>query len=301
MSVRLAARGSALSTVQVEWVAKALGPRVETEIGTYKTTGDRLSHLDQAITGKGVFTKEIDEALLDGRADVGVHSLKDLPSELPPGLVLAAVPLRQDPSDVLVSRPRIRFAELPIGARVGTGSPRRRAQLLAARPDLSVLEARGNVDTRIRRLEEGRWDAIVLARAGLARLARLEEVCDVFPQDVLLPAIGQGALALVTREGDADAARALAPLDHAPSHREVLAERRLLKRLHAGCQAPLAGRAIFSEGRMRVLAGVFSLDGTDAIREEAEGPADQAIALADRVADALLARGAERILEGARV
>lgn len=301
MSVRLAARGSALSTVQVEWVAKALAPRVETEIGTYRTTGDRLSHLDQAITGKGVFTKEIDEALLDGRADVGVHSLKDLPSELPHGLVLAAVPLRQDPSDVLVSRPRIRFAEVPRGARVGTGSPRRRAQLLAARPDLSVLEARGNVDTRIRRLEEGRWDAIVLARAGLARLGRLEEVCDVFPQDVLLPAIGQGALALVTREGDADSARALAPLDHAPSHREVLAERRLLKRLHAGCQAPLAGRAIFSDGRMRVLAGVFSLDGTDAIREEAEGPADQAIALADRVADALLARGAERILEGARV
>ncbi|MDQ2871243.1 MAG: hydroxymethylbilane synthase, partial [Acidobacteriota bacterium] len=133
--IRLAARGSALSLAQVELTARALGAFVETEITTYRTTGDRLSHLDAAITGKGIFTKEIDEALLDGRADVGVHSLKDLPSELPAGLVLAAVPPREDASDVLISRPRRKFAELPTGARVGTGSPRRRAQLLAARPD----------------------------------------------------------------------------------------------------------------------------------------------------------------------
>lgn len=301
VKVRLAARGSALSTVQVQWVAKALGPYAETAVSTYKTTGDRLSLENREITGKGVFTKEIDEALLDGRADVGVHSLKDLPSELPAGLVLAAVPTRQDPSDVLISRPRVGFAELAKGGRVGTGSPRRRAQILAARPDLAVTDAKGNVDTRIRRLEEGRWDAIVLARAGLARLGRLDEVCDVFSPDVLLSAIGQGALALVAREGDTETAATLAPLDHAPSHREVLAERRLLRRLHAGCQAPLAGRAIVTGDRMRVVAGVFALDGSEALRAEAEGPADDPVAIADRVADDLIARGAERILEGARV
>jgi hydroxymethylbilane synthase len=302
VKIRLAARGSALSLVQANWVSRALEGHADVEIATYRTTGDRLSHEGAQITGKGVFTKEIDEALLDGRADVGVHSCKDLPSELPPGLVLAAVPLREDPSDALVSRPRVSFGALPSGARVGTGSPRRRAQLLANRPDLLVSEARGNVDTRIRRLEEGRWDAIVLARAGLARLGRLEEICDVFPPAVLLSAVGQGALALVTREDDAEAAGALAALDHGPSHREVLAERRLLRRLHAGCQAPLAGRAtvIESDGTIRLAAAVYSSDGSQMLREEAEGSAQDPVEVADGVANRLLARGAERILQESR-
>ncbi len=298
--IRLAARGSALSLAQVEIIAKALAAFVETEIATYRTTGDRLSHLDAAITGKGVFTKEIDDALLDGRADVGVHSLKDLPAELPAGLVLAAVPAREDASDVLVSRPRRTFAELPQGSRIGTGSPRRRAQLLSARPDLVVTEARGNVDTRIRRLEEGRWDAIVLARAGLARLGRLRDVDDVFGPELLLPAIGQGALALVARAGDTAVLAALAALDHAPSHAEILAERGLLQRLHAGCRAPLAGRAVISGDSMRLSAGVYSLDGRVAMREEAEGPAASPDELSERVARQLLARGAGPLLEEAR-
>lgn len=308
MKVRLAARGSALSLAQVEWVAKGLAPFADVEVATYRTTGDRLSHENRDVSsegGKGVFTKEIDDALLDGRADVGVHSCKDLPSELPAGLALAVVPPREDPADVLVSRPRVAFASLVRGARLGTGSPRRRAQLLAARPDLSVSDAKGNVDTRIRRLEEGRWDAIVLARAGLARLGRLGEVCDVFSQDVILPAIGQGALALVVREGDADAVAALtsASLDDRVSHCEVLAERHLLRRLHAGCRAPLAARAVASESptrRLRLSAGVFSPDGSEALREEEEGSMDDPVAVADRVAARLLARGADRILQEAR-
>lgn len=298
--LRLAARGSALSLAQVELTARALAPWSDTEIATYRTTGDRLSHLDAAITGKGIFTKEIDEALLDGRADVGVHSLKDLPAELPAGLVLAAVPQREDASDVLVSRPRRKFAQLPSGARIGTGSPRRRAQLLSARPDLSVSDARGNVDTRIRRLEEGRWDAIVLARAGLARLERLSEVDDVFGPETLLPAIGQGALALVARAGDTAVLAALAALDHGPSHAEVLAERGLLHRLHAGCRAPLAGRAVIADGRMRLVAAIYSLDGRAALREEAEGPASAPEELSERVARRLLARGGAALLEEAR-
>jgi len=316
LQVRLAARGSALSIAQVEWVARALAHAgsATASVQTFRTTGDRLSHDNENIVGKGVFTKEIDEALLDGRADVGVHSCKDLPSELPPGLVLAAIPPREDPSDVLVSRARATFASLPAGARIGTGSPRRRAQLLAARPDLSVSEARGNVDTRIRRLEEGRWDAIVLARAGLARLGRLDEVCEVFSADVLLPAIGQGALALVARAGDAESAAALAALDHLPTHREILAERRLLTRLHAGCRAPLAALAsaaasasglaaapaVTTPGTLRLSAAVFSHDGRETIREDEAGLLDDPIGLADRVADRLLARGADRILQEAR-
>jgi hydroxymethylbilane synthase len=300
MKIRLAARGSALSLVQVHAVARLLAPFAETEITTYKTTGDRLSQLDAVIVGKGVFTKEIDEALLDGRADLGVHSLKDLPSELPEGLALSAVPPREDPSDVLISRPRIPFASLPRGARVGTGSPRRRAQLLAARPDLTLTEARGNVDTRIRRLEEGRWDAIVLARAGLARLGRLEEVCDVFSAAVMLPAIGQGALALVSRTGDAETGEVLARLDHAPSHREVRAERALLRRLEGGCRAPMAARATASNGSLRLAAAVFSADGTSYLREESESDGADPEALGESLAGRLLDRGAARLLEEAR-
>lgn len=300
MTLRLAARGSALSRVQVELIARSLAPDFETEIETYRTTGDQLSQLDAVIVGKGVFTKEIDEALLDGRADIGVHSLKDLPSELPEGLILAAVPRREDPSDVLISRPRRPFAELPAGSAVGTGSPRRRAQLLAARPDLIVTEARGNVDTRIRRLEEGRWHAIVLARAGLARLGRLDEVCDVFSAEVMLPAIGQGALALVARADDASAARALGSLDHPPSHREARAERRLLHLLEAGCRAPLAARAISRDGMLRLEAAVFSPDGARFLRESDEGPESDPEGVGDRVAARLLARGAARILDEAR-
>ncbi|MDQ6891805.1 MAG: hydroxymethylbilane synthase [Acidobacteriota bacterium] len=300
MKIRLAARGSVLSLVQVEAVARMLAPFAETEITTYRTTGDRLSQLDAAIVGKGVFTKEIDEALLEGRADLGVHSLKDLPSELPAGLALAAVPLREDPSDILISRPRVAFAHLPAGARVGTGSPRRKAQLLAARPDLSVTDARGNVDTRIRRLDAGRWDAIVLARAGLARLGRLEEVCDVFSDGVMLPAIGQGALALVARSDDVATAALLARLDHPESHREVLAERALLRSLEGGCRAPMAGRATASNGSLRLAAAVFSADGAACLREEDESATGDPEELGERLARRLLERGAARLLEEAR-
>ncbi len=298
--LRIAARGSALSLAQVEIVRGLLGPRFEVELLVVKTTGDRLSHLDAAIEGKGIFTKEIDEALLDGRADAGVHSMKDLPSGLPPGLVLASVPKREDPRDALIAYPRRGFASLPKGARVGTASPRRRAQLLAARPDLDVSDSRGNVDTRIRRLHEGRWDAIVLARAGLARLGRLEEITEIFPEDILLPAVGQGALALVTREDDAAAREAVGLLDDPATHREVLAERALLARMEAGCRAPLAGRAVAENGILRLAAGVFSLTGDRAIREDGEGPAGDPASVGEAVAARLLARGGAALIGEAR-
>jgi hydroxymethylbilane synthase len=296
VKIRIGGRGSQLSLTQLGLVASALSGRAEVEIVSYRTTGDRLSSLDAAMTGKDLFTREIDEALLDGRVDAAVHSLKDLPSRLPNGLVLAAVPLREDPSDTLVSREGDSFAGLRPGSVVGTSSPRRRAQVLSARPDLQVTDARGNVDTRIRRLREGRWDAIVLARAGLARLGRLADVTEVLPSSWMLPAIGQGALAVVARENDDRTRDLLGSLDHVVSHREALAERALLDLLDAGCRAPVAGLARISGEILRLTAAVLAPDGSRILREEGEGPAPDAARVGDDVARRLLARGAAEIL-----
>jgi hydroxymethylbilane synthase len=295
-NLRLGARGSALSTAQASLVARALAPWAQIETIVVKTTGDRLSAQGAPISWKGDFTKELDEALLSGTIDFAVHSLKDVPSRLPDGLALVAVPEREDPTDVLVAHPRRPFADLPAEARVGTSSPRRRAQLLAARPDLRVLPARGNVDTRIRRLHEGLFDALVLARAGLARLNRLEEICDVFPSDILLPAVGQGALGLVARSDDSQVRSMLARLDHTASHQEVLAERALLARLEAGCRAPVAARARASDGSLDLSGGVFSEDGARILRERESGPALEAEALGRTVAERLLEIGAAGLI-----
>lgn len=301
MKIRIGARGSALSLAQTALIAKALAGRAEVEVIPISTTGDRLSRLEAEGTGKDLFTREIDEALKAGRIDVGVHSAKDLPSRLADGLVIAAVPEREDPSDVLVSRAQVPLLELERGARVGTSSARRRAQVLAARPDLEVLGARGNVDTRIRRMNEGRWDAIVLARAGLARLGRLDEVCETFPFWVMLPAIGQGALAVVARGDDRRTLELLAPVDDADSHREIAAERALLDLLEAGCRAPVAGLARPGRGGALRLAGaVFSPDGSRTLVEEAESATGEAVALGREVAARLLERGAGELIAASR-
>ena len=299
MKLRLGARGSALSLAQAKLVTESLAGRADVEIVVVKTTGDRLSAAGSPIEWKGDFTKELDEALLDGRIDLAVHSLKDVPSGVPAGLLLAAVPRREDPSDVLAARPRRRFADLPRGARVGTGSPRRRAQLLAARPDLDVLEARGNVDTSLSRLAEGRFDAIVLARAGLSRLGRLEEISEVLPPSVTLPAVGQGALAIFAREDDPATASLVGPLDDAASRREVEAERSLLAALEAGCKAPVAGLARVRDGSLTLTAAMFSPDGRIVLREEAAGPGDGASRIGKDVAERLLSRGAGALIEEA--
>ena len=301
MKLRLGARGSALSLAQAKLVADALAGRAEVEIVKIRTTGDRLSAAGSPIEWKGDFTRELDEALLDGRIDFAVHSMKDVPTDVPGGLVLAVVPPREDPRDVLVSRDGRRFAELPRGARVGTASPRRRAQLLAARPDLEVLEARGNVDTRLTRLAEGRFEAIVLARAGLARLGRLDAAYEVLPPEVILPAVGQGALAIFARETDSAILSLLEVLDHAPSHREAEAERSLLATLEAGCKAPVAGlaRGGNGSGSIRVTAAVFSPDGSRALREETSGPAGEAASVGRTTGEKLLARGAADLIREA--
>ena len=288
----IASRGSQLALWQARWVAaqlSAAGHPCRIEI--VKTTGDKITDVPLAKVGtKGLFTKEIEEALLDGRADLAVHSLKDLPTELPEGLVLAAVPEREDPRDAVVGR---KLADLPPGARVGTSSLRRAAQLRQLRPDLQVESVRGNLDTRLRKLDEGQYDAILLAAAGLKRLGWGDRIAEILPPEQMCPAVGQGALAIETRAGF----EKVALLDHAETHTAVMAERAVLAALGGGCQVPIGAYATVSEGHIRLLAIVAAPDGSRVIRAEADGEAADAADIGARLAADLLQRGAREILE----
>jgi hydroxymethylbilane synthase len=288
----IASRGSQLALWQARWVAaqlSAAGHACRIEI--VKTTGDKITDVPLAKVGsKGLFTKEIEEALLDGRADLAVHSLKDLPTELPEGLVLAAVPEREDPRDAVVGR---KLADLPLGARVGTSSLRRAAQLRQLRPDLQVESVRGNLDTRLRKLDEGQYDAILLAAAGLKRLGWGDRIAEILPPEQMCPAVGQGALAIETRAGF----EKVVLLDHADTHTAVVAERAVLAALGGGCQVPIGAYATVSKGHIRLLAIVAAPDGSRVIRAEAEGEAAQAAEIGARLAADLLQRGAREILE----
>jgi len=285
--VRIGTRASALALTQTGHVADALARLGGFDVETVhvRTDGDRLTGSLASLGGTGVFVTALRDALLEGRCDVAVHSLKDLPTAPAPGLTIAAVPLREDPRDVLCARDGLTLRELPTGARVGTGSPRRAAQLLAARPDVEVVDIRGNVDTRLGRVAgttngPGDLDAVVLARAGLARLGRLDAVTQVLDADVMLPAPGQGALAVEVRTADlvdpptpelAALATALAALDHRPTRLAVAAERALLARLEAGCAAPVGALARVSDdpertGAVDVEAVVARTDGTATLR-----------------------------------
>jgi len=291
----IASRGSQLALWQARWVQaqlQKLGRDSVVEI--IKTTGDKITDVPLAkVGGKGLFTKEIEEALLDGRADLAVHSLKDLPTELPAGLALAAVPEREDPHDAIIGK---RLAELPQGARVGTSSLRRGAQLRNLRPDLVLESVRGNLDTRLRKLDEGQYDAIVLAAAGLKRLGWAKRIAEILPSSVMCPAVGQGALAIETRLAGAGR-EAAAELDHAATHQCVTAERGLLAALGGGCQVPIGAHAQAAAGRLKLVALVASPDGSEIVRGELEGSVADAEALGRSLGTDLLSRGAQRILE----
>lgn len=293
--LRIGSRGSKLALWQAEWVAARLdqlGARCQIEI--IRTTGDRITDAALAkIGGKGLFTREIEEALLEGRVDVAVHSMKDLPTAMPEGLLVAAVPPREDPRDAVVGR---RLEELPPGARVGTSSLRRAAQLRRLRPDLVVEPVRGNVDTRLRKLDEGRYEAIVLAAAGLRRLGWEARIAEILPVEVMLPAVGQGALAIETR-AEGEACELCRRLDDPASHAAVMAERAVLTALGGGCQVPIAAHALVTGGGVRLRALVVSPDGALAVREEIDGPAVEAVRLGEELGRRLLAAGAEAILE----
>jgi hydroxymethylbilane synthase len=304
--IRLGTRASVLATTQSRWVADRMTAALgrEVELVEITTEGDRSSAPVEQLGGTGVFVSALREALLDGRIDVAVHSLKDLPTEPATGIALAAVPAREDPRDVVVARDGLTLGELPVDSRVGTGSPRRTAQLHALGLGLEIAEIRGNVDTRIRKVREGAYDAVVLARAGLARLDRLDEATEVLDPLQMLPAPGQGALAVETREGD-DLVRELAVLDDPRSRAAVTAERAVLATLEGGCTAPIGVLAEVVEGddgeELWVRATALSPDGTLVVRMSATGDPADAAGVGERLAGQMLDEGAGQLTESPHV
>jgi hydroxymethylbilane synthase len=299
-ALRIATRKSPLALWQAEHVAALLRNAhrdLEVELVPMSTQGDRMLDAPLAkVGGKGLFIKELEHALLEDRADIAVHSLKDVPVEIPAGLALPVVMARADPRDAFVSNHHARLAALPAGARVGTSSLRRRCQLLAARSDLDVVTIRGGVHTRLARLDDGDFDALILAASGLERLDMADRVREALGPEVILPAVGQGVLGIECRDGDARIEGLIAPLADADSSARVGAERAMNARLGGGCQVPIAGFAELDGASLRLRALVASVDGSTVLREEQRGPREQPQRLGDSVAERLLARGADRIL-----
>jgi hydroxymethylbilane synthase len=289
-------RGSQLALWQAHWIQarlENLGEQCRIEI--IRTTGDKVTDVALSQVGtKGLFTKEIEDALLDGTIDLAVHSLKDMPTDLPAGLTLAAIPERQDPRDGLIGH---RLSELGPGARVGTGSLRRAAQLRSLRPDLIIEDIRGNVDTRLRKLDEGRYDAIVLASAGLRRLGWEHRINQLFEPGVMCPAVGQGALAVETRDDGGLPFQVAKGLEQYDARSAVTAERAVLAALGGGCQAPMGAYASVENGMLFLHAVIISPDGAQVIRRDTHGPADDARALGHAVGEQLLEAGGKQILD----
>jgi hydroxymethylbilane synthase len=294
--LRIGSRGSQLALWQANHVSALLRARGhEVEIEVIKTTGDKITEVVLAQVGtKGMFTKEIEEALAEARIDLAVHSLKDLPTELAPQFWLAAVLERQDPRDVFLSVRYQRFRELPLGAHLGTSSLRRQAQIKSLRPDLKVTPLRGNVDTRLRTLESGEFDAIILAAAGLNRLGRTERVREILPVEIMCPAVGQGALGIEARREDQATLKELAVLDDKDSRRATAAERALLRTLGGGCQVPVGAYAQSMDGALKLTAIVARPDGSEVLREQQTGTDPEE--LGKQVGQTLLARGGSGIL-----
>jgi hydroxymethylbilane synthase len=292
----IGSRGSQLALWQARWIQsrlEALGHECRLEI--IHTTGDKITDVALSKVGtKGLFTKEIEEALLEGTIDVAVHSLKDMPTELPAGLTLAAIPEREDPRDALVGRT---LFELPQRAHIGTSSLRRAAQLRALRPDLEVENIRGNLDTRLRKLDEGKYDAIVLASAGLRRLGWENRIAELLNPEVMCPAVGQGALAVETRDDSGSAYQIATSLDYSESRIAVTAERAVLAALGGGCQVPIGALATVDAGSIYIRAIIVSPDGSQVIRKQASGPIVEAAALGQALGEQLLAAGGKQILE----
>jgi hydroxymethylbilane synthase len=309
-------RGSKLALWQAEFVRSELNrlyPDLEIELNKIKTTGDKILDVPLAnVGGKGLFVKEIEEALLGKDADIAVHSMKDVPTEFPEGLHLAVICRREDPRDAFISKMRSvrfeisRFQDLPPGAKIGTSSLRRSCQLLSIRPDLKIGQLRGNLDTRLRKLDEGQFDAIILAAAGLIRLGLKNRIAEILPFEISLPAIGQGAVGIECRVGDAWINELIAPLNHPETAVCVKAERAFLKKLEGGCQVPIAAHARISygslpetqDGDLLLLDGlVGNLTGDRIIKGSAEGKRIDAEKLGTALAEEVLAKGAREILD----
>ncbi|MBI4427928.1 MAG: hydroxymethylbilane synthase [Ignavibacteriales bacterium] len=302
-TLTIGTRGSELAQWQTAWIAQQLHrlfPEIPLGTVVIRTTGDKI--LDSPLSkigDKGVFTKEIERALLDGTIDFAVHSLKDLPTAVPPGLAIAAVTEREDVRDVFIAHPIRKYPslkEVPQGGSIATGSLRRKCQLLHHRPDLQIADLRGSLRTRKEKLENSHWDGIVLAKAGVTRLGWTGMISEIFEPDFMLPAVGQGALAVEIREDDEELRTLLKPMNHLPTFVATSGERALLRRLEGGCQIPIGTYGRIENGSFKLNAMVGSLDGSKIVRGSIEGPASQAETLGPQLAEELLRNGAEKIL-----
>ncbi len=301
MLIRLGTRQSPLARWQADYVANLLHNRgINVEMIPIVTSGDVSTQPLGSGGGVGLFTKEIQRALLDRRCDLAVHSLKDLPTEEVPGLILTAVPEREEVGDGLIGRDGMTLSELPIGARVGTGSARRVAQLRMLRPDLQLLDIRGNVDTRLKKLDAGEFDAIILALAGLKRLGFESRVTHRFTHDEMLPAVGQAALGLETRTDDCSTNEAVEALSHLPTHHAVLAERAMLRALRGGCLAPVAALATQAGEHLTLQGRALALDGSSRVETTVQGRFDRPTEIGLRAAELLELGGAKEMIAAAR-
>jgi hydroxymethylbilane synthase len=298
--LRIGTRASQLALWQANWVKSELEkryPAMDVTLTKIKTMGDKILDVPLAqVGGKGLFVKEIEEAMLRGEIDIAVHSMKDVPTEFPEGLGLYCITEREDPRDAVISR-AARFSHLPIGARVGTSALRRQAQLLHARPDLEMVTIRGNVETRIRKLDEENLDAVILAAAGLKRLGLTQRVAEYLDVEFSIPAIGQGALGIECRLSDPVVTEVIAFFNHPDTSHAVRAERALLRRCQGGCQVPIAAHGTVRGGELRLVGLIAAVDGRESVRDEISGPVDQCEHLGEELADRLLSRGGRAILE----
>jgi len=297
--LRIGSRGSTLALAQASWVKRQIEehlPELQVELRTIRTGGDRFIDAPiKEIGGKGIFTKEIEEALTGGEIDLAVHSLKDLPTQLPAGLTLLAVPKREDASDVLISRSGAKLADLEHRATIGTGSLRRKAQLLAYRADLQIAPLRGNIDTRLKKLDNGEFDAVVLAAAGLRRIGRDNYITQFLPDEICVSAVGQGALGIEARD-ETDLRERLVFLHDAQTFAEVAAERAFADRLGGGCHVPIGARARVLGNELKIIAVVASLEGQKICRGEIVGHVSEAVELGQNLADRLTGEGADMLL-----
>ena len=299
-TITIGTRGSQLALWQAEYVKKRLNrhfPDLNVALQIIKTTGDRIQERSLIGLGKGVFTKEIELALLNGSINLAVHSMKDLPTEFPDGLCIAAIPVREDPRDVLITRSGLPLDRLPQGARIGTTSPRRRSQLLYLRPDLQVVDVRGNLDTRLRKLHDTDLDGIILAAAGIKRLIGAEIITAYFEVDQMVPAVGQGALGVEIREDNLEMKKLLATINDRDRETEIIAERSALQGLGGGCQVPIGANARLSDGKLSLIGIVSSPDGRKRVVERITGDPADAVNSGESLVDALIQHGAGTILE----
>lgn len=298
-SITIGTRGSQLALWQSQYIKDRINnlyPNLEIQLKIIKTKGDRIQERSLVGLGKGVFTKDIEIALLNEEIDLAVHSLKDLPTEEPDGLCITAIPSREDPRDILISENNLPLTDLPPGARIGTTSPRRKAQLLHLRSDLEVVDIRGNVDTRIHKLKNSDIDGIILAAAGIKRLQKEDLITEYFAIDQMVPAVGQGALAIQVHENNSDIIQILQPINDTKSSAEISAERTVLKALGGGCQVPIGAYANSNDTELSIIATVCHPHGNHRIIEEYSGKIQNAIDIGNIVAENLLNSGADNIL-----